>query len=62
MEIVMAKDDVIEFEGLEHQDTFYDLYVKSYSSAVFDFMTIFANIFSIIKIKTSSKKDLKKQN
>ena len=34
----------------------YDLGIKSYSSAVFDFMTIFANIFAIIKIKTASKK------
>lgn len=28
----------------------YDIYIKSYSSAVFDFMNIIANIFSIFKI------------
>ena len=24
----MPKDDVIEFEGIEHQDTFYNIYAK----------------------------------
>ena len=33
----------------------YDIYIKSYSSAVFDFMNIIANIFSILKIKRSQK-------
>lgn len=64
--LFMDTKDIIKFKYLTIFIMFlwgtYDLYVKSYSSAVFDFMTIFANIFSIIKIKTSSKKDLKKQN
>ena len=29
----------------------YDVYIKSYSSAVFDFMNIVANIFTIIRLK-----------
>ena len=29
----------------------YDIYIKSYSSAVFDFMNIIANIYSIFKIR-----------
>ena len=33
----------------------YDLYIKSYSSAAFDLMTIIANIISVIKIKSISK-------
>lgn len=33
----------------------YDIYIKSYSSAIFDFMTIIANIISIIQLK--GKKD-----
>ena len=33
----------------------YDLYIKSYSSAVFDFMTIFANIIAIFKLKSTQK-------
>lgn len=33
----------------------YDIFIKSYSSAVFDFMNIIANIFSILKIKRSQK-------
>lgn len=64
--LFMDTKDIIKFKYLTIFIMFlwgtYDLYVKSYSSAVFDFMTIFANIFSIIKIKTSLKKDLKKQN
>lgn len=32
----------------------YDLYIKSYSSAVFDFFNIIANLFSIFKIKIRS--------
>ena len=33
----------------------YDIYIKSYSSAVFDFMNIIANIYSIFKIKNKDK-------
>lgn len=33
----------------------YDIVIKSYSSAVFDFMNIIANIFSILKINKKGK-------
>ena len=47
--LFMDTKDIIKFKYLTIFIMFlwgtYDLYVKSYSSAVFDFMTIFANIF-----------------
>ncbi len=38
----------------------YDIYIKSYSSAVFDFMNIIANIFSILKMKKKKYKNYQK--
>lgn len=37
----------------------YDIYIKSYTSAVFDFMNIVANIISIVQIKLKKKKERK---
>ncbi len=37
----------------------YDLFIKSYTSAIFDFMNIVANIISIIQILSKSKKSLR---
>jgi len=34
----------------------YDLFIKSYTSAIFDFMNIVANIISIIQIELKNKK------
>ena len=34
----------------------YDFYIKSYSSAIFDFMSIVTNIFAIIKLNSRTKK------
>ena len=37
----------------------YDLFIKSYTSAIFDFMNIVANIISIIQIRLQNKKELR---
>ena len=37
----------------------YDLFIKSYTSAIFDFMNIVANIISIIQIGLNDKKELR---
>lgn len=34
----------------------YDFYIKAYSAAIFDFMTIFTNIFSILKLLIEKSK------
>ena len=37
----------------------YDIYIKSYSSAIFDFMNIVANIFTIIRLKKGKQISVK---
>lgn len=58
--LFMDTKDIIKFKYLTIFIMFlwctYDLYIKAYSSAAFDFMTIIANIISMIKIKSASKK------
>ena len=62
--LFMDTKDIIKFKYLTIFIMFlwgtYDLCIKSYSSAVFDFMTIIANIISIIKIKSATKKSVTK--
>ena len=57
--LFMDTKDIIKFKYLTIFIMFlwgvYDLYIKSYSSAVFDFMTIIANIISVIRIISASK-------
>lgn len=60
--LFMDTKDIIKFKYLTIFIMFlwgtYDFYIKSYSSAAFDFMTIIANIISVIKIKSTSKKSV----
>lgn len=53
--LLMDIKDVIKFKKLiiftMIMWLIYDVYIKSYSSAIFDFMNIVTNIFSIYKIK-----------
>lgn len=60
---LMNTKDVIKFKCLIIFTMFmwliYDLYIKSYTSAIFDFMNIIANIISIVQIGLKNKKELK---
>ena len=62
--LFMDTKDIIKFKYLTIFIMFlwgtYDLYIKSYSSAVFDFMTIIANIISVIKIKSTKNESVNK--
>lgn len=57
--LFMDTKDIIKFKYLTIFIMFlwgnYDLYIKSYSSAAFDFMTIIANIIAVIKLKLANK-------
>ena len=57
--LLMDIQDVIKFKKLIIFTMvmwfIYDLYIKSYSSAIFDFMSIITNIISIYKISHSKK-------
>lgn len=61
--LLMNTKDVIKFKVLiiftMLMWLIYDLYIKSYSSAVFDFMNIIANIVSIYQLKNKVKEDIK---
>jgi hypothetical protein len=60
---LMNVKDVVKFKILIIFNTvfwlIYDIYIKSYTSAVFDFLCIVANIVSIIQIKVKSNKNKK---
>ena len=60
--LLMNIKDVIKFKYLIIFTTFlwfvYDLWIKSYTSACFDFMSIGANCFSIIQIKNKNNKKI----
>lgn len=60
--LFMDTKDIIKFKYLTIFIMFlwgtYDLYIKSYSSAAFDFMTIIANIIAVIKLKISNKHEV----
>lgn len=62
--LFMDTKDIIKFKYLTIFIMFlwgtYDLYIKSYSSAVFDFMTILANIYSVSKILFEKRKSKSK--
>lgn len=62
--LFMDTKDIIKFKYLTIFIMFlwgtYDLYIKSYSSAVFDFMTILANIYSVSKIIFEKRKSKSK--
>ena len=54
---LMNIKDVVKFKILIIANMFmwliYDIYIKSYTSAVFDFLSIIVNIISIVQIKNS---------
>lgn len=58
--LLMNTKDIIKFKWLIIATSFmwfvYDLFIKSYTSAIFDFMTIVANIISIIEISLKKQK------
>lgn len=60
--LFMNTKNVVKFKWLIIITMFlwlmYDLFIKSYTSAVFDFMNIMANIISIIQIGLKNKKEL----
>lgn len=60
--LFMDTKDIIKFKYLTIFIMFlwgtYDLYIKSYSSAAFDFMTIIANIIAVIKLKIANKHEV----
>ena len=60
--LFMDTKDIIKFKYLTIFIMFlwgtYDLYIKSYSSGIYDFMTIIDNIISIKKIKATTKKSV----
>lgn len=57
---LMNIENIIKFKYLLIVTTIlwfiYDIYIKSYSSAIFDFINILANIISIIQINNVKKK------
>ena len=57
--ILMNTKDIIKFKWLNVFTMFtwliYDLVIKSYTSAIFDFMGIIANVISIIQISRKNK-------
>ena len=60
--LLMNTKDVVKFKWLSIFTMLmwlvYDLFIKSYTSAIFDFMNIMANIISIIQISLrNNKKD-----
>lgn len=59
---LMNTEDVIKFKILIIFTMLlwgvYDVYIKSYSSAVFDFMNIVANVISIVQLKYMKKRKL----
>ena len=61
--LLMNTKDIIKFKWLIVLTTLmwfiYDLFIKSYTSAIFDFMNIVANIISIIQIGLQNKKELR---
>lgn len=60
--LLMNTKDIIKFKWLivftMLMWLIYDLFIKSYTSAIFDFMNIVANIISIIQIRLQNKKEL----
>lgn len=58
--LLMNTKDIIKFKWLiiftMLMWLIYDLFIKSYTSAIFDFMNIVANIISIIQIGLKNKK------
>lgn len=61
--LLMNTKDIINFKWLiiftMLMWLIYDLFIKSYTSAIFDFMNIVANIISIIQIGLKNKKELR---
>ena len=61
--LLMNTKDIIKFKWLiiftMLMWLIYDLFIKSYTSAIFDFMNIVANIISIIQIGLNDKKELR---
>lgn len=61
--LLMNTKDIIKFKWLiiftMLMWLIYDLFIKSYTSAIFDFMNIVANIISIIQIRLQNKKELR---
>lgn len=61
--LLMNTKDIIKFKWLiiftMLMWLIYDLFIKSYTSAIFDFMNIVANIISIIQIGLQNKKELR---
>lgn len=61
--LLMNTKDIIKFKWLiiftMLMWLIYDLFIKSYTSAIFDFMNIVANIISIIQIGLKNKKELR---
>ena len=61
--LLMNTKDIIKFKWLiiftMLMWLIYDLFIKSYTSAIFDFMNILANIISIIQIGLQTKKELR---
>ena len=59
--LLMNTRDIIKFKCLNIFTMFtwliYDLVIKSYTSAIFDFMGILANVISIMQISLKHKKD-----
>ena len=59
--LLMNTKDIIKFKWLiiftMLMWLIYDLFIKSYTSAIFDFMNILANIISIIQIGLKTKKN-----
>lgn len=61
--LLMNTKDIIKFKWLiiftMLMWLIYDLFIKSYTSAIFDLMNILANIISIIQIGLQTKKELR---
>lgn len=61
--LLMNTKDILKFKWLiiftMLMWLIYDLSIKSYTSAIFDFMNIVANIISIIQIRLQNKKELR---
>ena len=59
--LLMNTKDIIKFKWLiiftMLMWLIYDLFIKSYTSAIFDFMNILANVISIIQIGLKTKKN-----
>lgn len=62
--LLMNIKDVVKFKWLiifiMLMWLIYDVYIKSYTSTIFDFMNIVANIISIIQINNNKKKGERK--